>query len=91
MDEFMMKLLSGKLNEMIADLNATDQHKLVSWSLRSHFGTNMAISGTMIDIRCTSLNETTCRWLYCAEYPQYSIRLEALDYLYDGLSGRGQG
>ena len=29
------------------------------------------------------------RWLYCVECPQYSIRLEALGYLYDYLSGRG--
>jgi len=30
------------------------------------------------------------RWLYCVECPRYSIRLEALGYLCDCLSGRVQ-
>ena len=30
------------------------------------------------------------RWLYCVECPQYSIRLKALGYLCDCLSGRVQ-
>ena len=30
MDEFMIKLLSGKLNQMIADFNAIDRHKMRS-------------------------------------------------------------
>ena len=28
MDEFIMKLQSGKLNQMIADFNAIDRHKM---------------------------------------------------------------
>ena len=36
------------------------------------------------------LNAELIRWLYCVEFPQYSIRLEALDYLCDCLSGRVQ-
>jgi len=30
------------------------------------------------------------RWLYCVEFPEYSIRFEALGYLCDSLSGRVQ-
>jgi len=38
-------------------------------------------------IFCVHINTT--RWLYCVECPQYIIRLKALGYLCDCLSGSG--
>jgi len=43
-----------------------------------------------IILRGAVFSWTHCRWLYCVEFTQYSIRLEALGYLCDYLSGRGQ-